>query len=146
MAASSYFFISICYSWDIWNRDGAYHQEVDRNAAHTAEPSLHVGQADVQVLADAVLGDLAGDVGVQEIVGGDVNVLAADEQLVGSGHVGVEDLRGDGGQRRVRNPGAVVSGAHFTQLVGAHALHGLVVGGGVVLDGNLSGHASLQVY
>lgn len=124
----------------------AYHQEVDGNAAHTAEPSLHVGQTDVQVLADAVLGDLAGDVGVQEIVSGDVNVLATDEQLVGGGHVGVKDLRGDGSQSRVGNPGAVVAGAHFTQLVGAHALHGLVVGGEVVLDGDLSGHASLQSY
>ena len=121
-----------------------FHEEVDRNTANAAEPTLHVAQADVQVLADTVLGDLAGDVGVQQVVGGDVDILAAHEELVRGGHVLVEDLGGYGSQGGVCHPGAIVAGADLTQLVGAHALHGLVVGGGVILDGDLSSHTTLM--
>lgn len=41
------------------------------------------------------------------------------------------------------NPGTVVAGTDLTQLVGAHALHGLVVGDRVILDRDLSSHTTL---
>ena len=120
-----------------------HHEVVNRHAANAAEPALHIRQTDVQVLADAVLGDGARDVTVKEIVAGDVDVLATTVQLVRRRHVLVEDFDGDGRQGRVGNPGAVVAGTNLAQLVGADALHGLVVGGGVVLDRDLRGHTAL---
>ena len=121
---------------------GVLHEVVDGDAADAAEPALHVADADVQVLADTVLGDLAGDVHVQEVVAGDVDILAAHEHLVGCGHVLVEDLGRDGGERRVGDPGAVVAGGDLAQLVGIDALHGAVIGGLVILDGDLGGHTT----
>ena len=42
----------------------------------------------------------------------------------------------------MRDPGAVVAGAHLAQLVGAHLVERRVVGGRVVLDRDLRGHAA----
>jgi hypothetical protein len=39
------------------------------------------------------------------------------------------------------NPGAIVAQTGFAFFIGAHAGQGGIVGGGVVLDGNLGGHA-----
>lgn len=54
----------------------------------------------------------------------------------------VEDLKGNAGKGGVSNPSTVVAGTGLAELVGADTLHGLVVGGLVVLDGNLSGHTA----
>ena len=121
---------------------GVLHEVVDGDAADTAEPALHVADADVEVLADAVLGDLARNVHVQEVVAGDVDVVAAHEHLVGCGHVLVENLSRDGGERRVGDPGAVVAGGDLAQLVGIDTLHGAVIGGLVILNGDLGGHTA----
>ena len=118
------------------------HEVVDRNATGATDPSLHVPKANVEVLLDTVLGDAAGHVHVEEVVRANLDILATDEQLVRRGHVLVEDLGGDGRQRRVGHPGTVVAGARLAQLVRAHAVHGLVVGGLVVLDGDLRRHAA----
>ena len=72
-----------------------------------------------------------------------MGVLTAHEELVGSGHVLVEYLGSDGGESRVCHPGTIVTSTNLTQLVGAHTLHGLIVGSLVVLDGDLSGHTTL---
>ena len=121
-----------------------HHEIVDRNAADTTEPALHVAQTNVQVLPDTILSDATGDVGVEKVVGGDVHVLATHKQLVGSRHVLVKHIRCDRGESRVGNPGTVVTGTHLTELVGTDTVHGLVVGGRVVLDGDLSGHTTLS--
>ena len=84
------------------------HEVVDGNTADAPNPGLHVAEANVQVLPDAVLSDPAGNVHVEQVVGGDVDVLAADEELVRGRHVLVEDLGGDGRESRVRNPSAVL--------------------------------------
>ena len=123
-------------------REKHVHQVVDGHAAYAADPGLHVAQANVEVFADAVLGDAAGDVHVEEVVLANLDVLAAHKQLVRGGHVLVEDVGGDGGQGRVGDPGAVVAGADLAQLVGADIVHGHVVGLLVVLDGDLGGHAA----
>ena len=118
------------------------HQVVDGHATNATDPGLHVAETDVEVLADTLLGDLARDVHVKQVVGANLDVLTADKKLVGGRHVLVEDLGGDAGESRVSNPGAVVTGAHLTELVGADTLHGLLVGNGVVLDGDLGSHAT----
>lgn len=82
------------------------HQVVDRNTSDAPNPGLHVPQSNVEVLADSLLGDLARDVHVEEVVGGDVHVLAADEELVGRGHVLVEDFGRDAGESGMSNPGS----------------------------------------
>lgn len=127
-------------------RRGVFHEVVDGHAADAAEPAFHVTEADVEVLADAFLRHAAGHVHVQEVVGGDVHFFAADVHLVRRGHVLVEDFGGDGGEDRVRNPGAVVASADFAELVLSHVVHGGVVGFLVVLDGDLSGHAAHGVH
>jgi hypothetical protein len=123
-------------------RRGVFHQVVDGDAADAADPGFHVAESDVEVLADSLFGDLTGDVHVEQVVGGDVHVFAAHVHLVGRGHVRVEDVGGDGGERWVSDPGAVVAGADLTELVGANLCHGGVIGLLVVLDGDLSGHTT----
>lgn len=121
---------------------GVLHQVVDGHTADTSEPALHVSQTNVQVLADAILGDLPRDVHVQEVVLSDLDIFAADEHLVGSGHVLVEYLGCNGSECWVSNPGSVMACLDFTELVGVDAFHSLVVCSFVVLDGDLSGHSS----
>lgn len=127
-------------------RRGVLHQVVDRHAADAAQPALHVSEPDVEVLADALLRDLAGDVHVEQVLRRDLHFLAADVELVGRWHVLVEHLGRDGGERRVRDPGAVVARADLAELVGAHVLHGFLVGLLVVLDGDLGRHAAHGVH
>ena len=62
--------------------------------------------------------------------------------LVGAEHVLVEDLHCDLVNEGVRDPGAVMAVRHLTELVRADLVHGDLVRLGVVLDGNLSGHAA----
>jgi hypothetical protein len=125
---------------------GVLHQVVDRHAADATQPALHVSETDVEVFADTLLGDCAGELGVQEVLGGDLDFLAADVELVGSRHVLVEDLGGDAGEDGVGDPSAVVAGLDFAQLVGADRVHCLLVGFLVVLDGDLGCHAAHGVH
>jgi hypothetical protein len=128
------------------SRRSIFHQVVDGHTANTAEPALHVAEANVEVLADAFLGDLARHVHVEKVVGGDLDLFAADVELVRSRHVLVEDFGSNDGECRVGDPGAIVASADFTKLVGAHRVHGLLVGFVVVLDGDLSSHATHSVH
>lgn len=119
------------------------HQMVDRHAAVTGQPRGAVRQRGLDVALHSVLRDLAaGDLGVQQVLGADFDLLAADVVLVGTVHVLVEDVHGDLADQRVRDPGAVVARGDFAELVGADFGHGGCVGLFVVLDGDLSGHAS----
>lgn len=118
------------------------HQVVDWDTADTTKPSLHVAKANVEVLADAFLSNLTWDVHVEEIVGGNLDILATDEVLVWSWHVLVENFSGDGGEGWVSNPGSVVAGLDFAKLVGVDTLHGLVVGSLIILDWDLGSHAT----
>lgn len=93
----------------IWDRHS--HEEVDRHATDTPDPRLHVAEANVQVLADASLGDLAGDVHVEQVVLANLDVLAAVEELVWRWHVLVEDLDGDRRQGWVGDPCSVLVSA-----------------------------------
>lgn len=123
-------------------RGGVFHEVVDGHAADAAQPALHISQADVEVLADAVFRHRAGHVHVEQVVSGDVDIFAALEQLVRRGHVLVEDFRGNRCQCRVGHPGAVMAGADFAQLVLSDVVHGPVVGLWVVLNGDLGRHAT----
>lgn len=76
-----------------WDRNS--HQVVNRHASNAPDPGLHIAEADVQVLADARLGNLAGDVHVEQVILANLDVLAAVEKLVWRRHVLVEDLDGD---------------------------------------------------
>jgi hypothetical protein len=119
-----------------------FHEIVDGYTAHAADPGFHVAQADVEVLADAGFGYLAGNVHVEEVAGGDVDVFAADVHLVGCRHVLVEDFGCNGCESWVGYPCAIVASARFAELVRAHLCHGGVVGLLVVLDRNLGCHAT----
>lgn len=118
------------------------HEVVDGDAANSSDPGLHVAQTNVEVLLDALLGDASGNVHVQQVVLGDPDVLSADKQLVGGGHVLVEDFGSDAGESRVGNPCAVMAGTDLAQLVSADVLHSLIVCLFVVLDGDLGSHAT----
>lgn len=76
-----------------WGNDS--HQVVNGHATNAPDPGLHIAEADVQVLANARLGNLAGDVHIEQIILANLDVLAAVEELVWRGHVLVEDLDGD---------------------------------------------------
>ena len=49
---------------------------------------------------------------------------------------------GDGNEAGMSDPGAIVARLHFAQLVVAHLIERRFVGGRIVLDGNLRGHAA----
>ena len=125
---------------------GVFHQVIDWDTANAAQPTLHVSQTDVEILADTVFGDAAGNVHVEQIVGIDVDIFPSHVQLVGSRHVFVEDFSGDLSQSWMGNPSTVVAGAHFTEFVLSDGVHGLVVRFFVVLDRDLGGHASHGVH
>lgn len=118
-----------------------YHEIVDGTAAHTAKPTLHVRQSNMQILPHTLVGNLSRNNRVDQIVARDLH-LGPLEDLVRCRHVLVENLRRDRRQRRVRNPGTVVPGLDLPQLVGAHAVHGLGVRGGIVLARNEGRHAA----
>ena len=141
------------------------HEVVEGDAAVAADPGGGVGKAGRDVLADTVERDLPGNFGVQQILRSDldfrtevvvlyiakvINILSClgssvewkATNLVGTEHVSVENLARDGVDEGVGNPGAVVAGGDFTKLVGADLGHRDFIGLGVVLDGDLSGHAS----
>jgi hypothetical protein len=122
------------------------HEEVDGHAAHTAYPGFHVAEADVEVLANAVFGDLSWHVHVQQIVSSDVHIFPTHMHLVGFGHVLVEDLGCNGSERWVSDPSAIVTGAHLAELVCANLCHGSVVRLLVVLDGDLGSHTTHRVH
>jgi hypothetical protein len=121
---------------------GVLHEVVDGHTSDTTDPCLHIAQTNIEVLADTVLGDLARHVHVEQVVRSDVDILAAHMHLVGSGHVLVEDLGCDGGERWVSHPGTVVAGTYLAKLVGANLCHSSIVCLLVVLDGNLSSHTT----
>lgn len=127
-----------------FGRCSVFHQEVDGHTADSSEPALHVTQSDVEVLSDAVFGDLARHVHVEQIVLLDVDIFSAHVQLVGCRHVLVEDFGRNAGKSWVGNPGTVMTGLDLTQLVCTHTSHGLVVGLFVVLDGDLGSHTTLR--
>lgn len=119
------------------------HQVVDGDTTKTSEPGLHVAKTDEQVLSDTLLGDLTAlNVRVDKVSSSDVDILSSSVDLVRSGHVLVEDLGGDDGKLGVSNPGTVVASGDLSELVLVDTLHGDLVGGGVVLDGDLSSHTS----
>lgn len=62
--------------------------------------------------------------------------------LVRSDHSLVEFLESNLDQSRVGNPSTIVSSFNLSLLVSVNLSHRLVVGGFVVLDGNLSRHSS----
>lgn len=68
------------------------HKKVDWNTANAAKPSLHIGEANVQVLPDTSFGDASWNVGVQEVVSSDMNILPSDKYLIRGGHIFVEDV------------------------------------------------------
>jgi len=55
------------------------HEVVNGHAADAPDPGFYVSEADGQVLADAILGDLAGDVHIEKVAGGYLDVLASHE-------------------------------------------------------------------
>ena len=60
--------------------------------------------------------------------------------LVGSGHVGVEDFHRDGNKSGMRDPSTVVARANFPQLVLANFVESLGIRDWIAFDGNLRRH------
>lgn len=80
------------------------HQVIDGHTSNAADPCLHVAETNVEVLANALLGDFSRNVHVQQIVLADLYILTPDKELVRRRHVLVKNIGGDGCQRRVRYP------------------------------------------
>src|SRR5580700_8847415 len=120
---------------------GVFHQVINRHAARAAQPGFQVLNADVDIQPEAALGDVA--LWNREQIGRDnAPILAPDMNLVGSFHMGVEDLSGDWNEAGVRDPRAIVSRLYLAQLVETHLLERRLIGDGIILDGNLRGHSA----
>ena len=96
----------------------------------------------MDVAPDTALGDLALALGVVDLLVGDRDVLSSDVVLVGSLHVVVEYLHGDGNETRVSDPSSIVTSFDFSLLVVSDLVHSGLVGDGVVLDGDQGGHSA----
>ena len=70
------------------------------------------------------------------------DILPLPRELIGAGHQPVEGLKGHRNQAGMGDPGAIVPIGGFALLVGQHLRHGGLVGGRIVLDGDLRGHAA----
>jgi hypothetical protein len=132
---------------------------VDGNTSESSHPVGAVVEESGAVGADTLLGDRSRHVGVEEVEGGDVDLFTTNvvlhklvspavlmsiygTHLVRSNHSLVEDVESDLDEGGVGDPGTGVSGGALTSLVSADLLHGSVVAGVVVLDGDLGGHSS----
>lgn len=85
-------------------KEEGLHQVVDRHTSNAADPCFHIAETNVEILANALLGDLSWDVHVQQVVLANLHVLPPDEKLVRRRHILIEDVRGDGCQRGVCYP------------------------------------------
>src|SRR5690606_23396222 len=119
-------------------RGHVFHQVVDGGGAGAPQPGGDVLQADGNVVAQALLGDLAAfDVGVQQVVGGDVHFVPLAVHLVDLvAQVLLEDAAGHLHQAGVGHPGAVGAVVHLADLVLAHLFQGPGVDLGVAPAGN----------
>lgn len=157
--------------------------EIYRHAAQSTNPVGAVMKQRHAVGANSRLGDASGDVGVEQIESGNVDLLAANvvlyddrragvsfivrlasahlphsrtrqrpplvshthssvAHLVRSRHSLVEDLQRNLDQRGMSDPSSVMPSGNLALLVGANLGNGSIVALGVVLDGDLSRHAS----
>lgn len=123
-------------------RSGILHHVVDWNTAKSTNPVADVHEEGREIRSNASLGDPSRHIGVEQIEGGDVHVLAADVVLVGARHVFIEDFEGDLDQSRMSNPGSIVTCLDLSKLVRSDLLHGGIVRLRIVFDGNLSCHSS----
>ncbi len=110
---------------------GVFHQPVDRHAAVAVQPGGQVAHADFDVALEAGAGDGAGRRLRSGRRGRRARRRAARGAGWASGMCASKIAARHRDQRRVRDPGAVVAGGDFAQLVGAHPRHRRVVGGGI---------------
>lgn len=122
-----------------------YHQVVDWNTSDPSEPTFHISETDIQVLADALFSDGAWHVHVQKVIASHMDVFSSSKHLIGCRHVLVENLAGNCCQRWMRNPGSVMSCFYFTELVLIDIVHSSVIRFLVVLDRDLRSHSTLGV-
>ncbi len=121
-------------------RCGVFHQVVNRHGAIAAQPRFQVLDADVHVQPQPLLADFVWR-NPQKIARPDLDVFALDPNLVRLRHVRVENLLGHGHQAGMRHPCPIMPCLDFTQLILPDSLNRLLVGLGIVLNGNLRGHA-----
>src|SRR5690606_13458163 len=109
-----------------------------------AQPGLDVADADLDIVADAALGDLAGDAfNVQQGRAGNLNILTGALQLVRVlAEYFVVDLAGHRNQVRVGHPGTVETVSSFAGLVLADLAESDLVDRSVLAVGNESAHAA----
>lgn len=121
------------------------HKIVNWRTSNPSQPSLTIKQSNLDVLFDPLLGDFpTRDIGVQQILSPDMDIFATHKELIGSCHPCVKNVHCYVGEIRVSNPGTVVAGFDFAMFVGFDFLHCCGVGGGVVLDRDLSCHSALR--
>lgn len=118
------------------------HEVVEGDASIASDPGGGVSEAAGHVLLDTLQSNLARDLRVQQVGSGNLDLGPKVVVLVRSEHMFVEYLASDLVDERMGDPGSVVASGDFTQLVRSDLGHGNLVGLGVVLDGDLSGHAA----
>src|SRR5215203_4825417 len=117
---------------------GVFHEVEDGDGAASGEPGREVLDADGDVVAEAVHGDVAFRL-LQQILGRWIYVGDL-VQLVGLGHVLVEGLFGETDHAGVGDPGAVVAVLGLALLVFPHLVVGELRPLGVVGAGDLGRH------
>ncbi|CAM3894197.1 hypothetical protein ALPO108162_11555 [Alicyclobacillus pomorum] len=122
-------------------RCGVLHEIENRYRAYAAQPGLNVLNRDADVVAQAMLAD-APFWHLKQVRRRDVNVFALAVDLVWRRHVLVERLHRHRDQRGVRDPRAIVPIRGFPNFIHAYLFQRFLVGDGIVLDRNLSGHAA----
>ncbi len=121
------------------------HQIEERNASDAAQPGFQIAQAHGDILPESRFGDVALGHG-EQVRGCGMEVLELAVDLVGLGHVFVENFLGDGHKPRMGDPGAVVADGRFAFLVGADLVHGNFIQLHVALVRDVRGHAAHAVH
>src|SRR5215218_7507416 len=124
-------------------RGRVLHQVEDRDGTSPREPGCEVLHADGDVVAEAVHGDVSFGL-LQQVLRGGSHVGDLVE-LVGLGHVLVEDLFGEPDHPGMGNPGPVMAVLRFALLILSHFVVGKLSPFGVIAAWDLGRHPPHRV-
>src|SRR5260221_4983218 len=125
-----------------FRRRGILHEIEDRHATGAGEPGTQVLDADIDVDAQALFGDRAFRLEIDQVFCRDVDVVALFGDLIRRFHRFVERFFRDRHQAGVSHPGSVMAIGRFAVLVRAYFGERGVIRGRIVLDRDLRRHAA----
>ena len=117
------------------------HQIEKRNASNATQPGFQIADAHRDILFHPCLGDL-GFRHSEQVDRRDIEIFKFAADLVGLGHISIENLFRKRDQARVRHPGAIMTVGSFAFLISSDLLHRRLIRHRIFFVRNISGHAA----